>query len=210
MEINGPSVFSSPVTSVSRRLHACFVQWIKLQNKFIWNYVVVEFVLFSFSLAISCYLMLIICSIYDAQRQLICIILLLYRTDLCCTKAKLISMTYSSRTHRLREMLFSLYRLAMLCGKVSPNKKQLLRQFACYVVSVSATWGQQISAIFSHQSIYMCHITTAGCDFLQGNSFKEAFQSVLQCISSCNWWRLSHFYCCGMELFGTPQPLPWF
>lgn len=117
MEINGPSVFSSPVTSVSRRLHACFVQWIKLQNKFIWNYVVVEFVLFSFNLAISCYLMLIICSIYDAQRQLICIILLLYRTDLCCTKAKLISMTYSSRTHCLREMLFSLYRLAMLCGK---------------------------------------------------------------------------------------------
>lgn len=30
--------FSSSVTSVSRRFYACFVQWIKLQNKFIWNY----------------------------------------------------------------------------------------------------------------------------------------------------------------------------
>lgn len=29
--------FSSSVTSVSRRFHVCFVQWMKLRNKFIWN-----------------------------------------------------------------------------------------------------------------------------------------------------------------------------
>lgn len=136
----------------------------------------------SFNLALFCYLLRIICSILDAQRQLS----LIDSQEICIIQSRLV-------LHKSKAKPFSLSRLAMLCGRVNPNIKELLLQFVCYVVSASATWWQQTPATFCTGASQMirllfyfssnhsfqggsghciCHITTAGCHFLQDNSLK--------------------------------------
>lgn len=51
------------------RFHTSFVQWVKLQNKFIWNYTEAEFVVFSLSLVLSYYL--VIASVTKENRVLL-------------------------------------------------------------------------------------------------------------------------------------------